>query len=147
MSMPMAMPNAGRIGITGRFVGAAVGLSVRVALRLVDFDKITALMRRVAVTPRRSATPAETLRVLRAVDAGAAVLPVRVACLERSLATVLILAARRRGATWCMGVRTPPVTMHAWVADDTGEPVGEPASTREYKVLLQITPTMNRSTT
>jgi asparagine synthase (glutamine-hydrolysing) len=32
-------------------------------------------------------------------------------------------------------------------ADDTGEPVGEPASTREYKVLPQITPTMNRSTT
>lgn len=143
----MAIPSADRIGIGGRFVGAVVGLTVRIALRLVDFHKITALIRRVSATPRRLATQAETLRVLHAVDAGAAVLPVRVACLERSLATVLILAARRRGATWCMGVLTPPVTMHAWVADEAGEPVGEPASTREYKVLLQITPTTNRSTT
>ncbi|WP_407656996.1 lasso peptide biosynthesis B2 protein [Lentzea atacamensis] len=129
-------------------ISALVGLVVRVALRVGRLDRVTAVLRLAARTARRPATTQETLYVLRAVDAGARLLPVRIACLERSVSTVLILAARRRGVTFCTGVKTPPLAAHAWVADPQGTPIGEPSTTAEFRPLLTISSTTtNRSTT
>jgi hypothetical protein len=145
----MATGHRQRPGLLPTLTGACTGLAVWLALRLLPFNHVTATVRRLAGTPRRPATTAETLRVLHAVDAGAALLPVRVACLERSLAAVVLLAARRRGITWCMGVRTPPLASHAWVTGHDGEPIGESSTTADYRTLLTISPvtTTNRRST
>jgi hypothetical protein len=68
--------------------------------------------------------------------------------MERSLTAVVLLALRRRGVTWHTGIRTPPLTAHAWLTDTTGEPIGEPSSASTYSPLLTIpAPTTHRSMT
>ena len=146
MSMPMATGQRQKLGVLPTLTGACTTLVVWFALRLLRFNHVTATVRLLARTPRRFATTDETLRALYTVDAGAALLPVRVACLERSLAAVVLLTARRRGITWCMGVRTPPLASHAWVTDQAGESIGEVSTTADYRTLLEISPvaTTNR---
>ncbi|MFI2362643.1 lasso peptide biosynthesis B2 protein [Promicromonospora sp. NPDC019610] len=63
--------------------------------------------------------------------------PFRVACLEESVAAVLVLAAHRRSVTWCHGVAPDPVQFHAWIQTH-GSPVAEPPTTSRYTVLRAI---------
>jgi hypothetical protein len=42
--------------------------------------------------------------------------PGRAACLERSLAAVLLAIAVRRRLDWCLGAVPDPYRFHAWVA-------------------------------
>lgn len=124
---------------------ACIALVVRLVLRVARFDRVTTAVRWLAGTTRRAATTEEVTRVLRAVDAGAAWVPIRVACLERSLTAVVLLAARRGGVTWQMGVRTPPLASHAWLVDATGKPIGEPPTTAAYRPLIAISSPTNRT--
>lgn len=140
MSTPMATMDAPRSGLPTRLLGACAGLVVRIAVRLLRFDHVTTSARWLQRFASRRATSEETLSALYAVDAGSAMLPFRVACLERSLAALLLLAARRRGVIWRMGVRTPPITTHAWLADANGEPIGESFPVSDYRPLLTISP-------
>ncbi|MBV9013943.1 MAG: lasso peptide biosynthesis B2 protein [Pseudonocardiales bacterium] len=118
-------------------------------LRVARFNHVTAAVRWLADTTRRHATPDEVMRMLHAVDAAATLIPVRVACLERSLTAVVLLAARRRGVTWQLGVRTPPLATHAWLVDATGKPIDEPLTTAAYRPLITVSPQTlaNRSMT
>lgn len=138
MSTPMATMRTPRSSLPTRIAGACAGLVVRTAVRLLRFDHVTTSAQWLQRLASRRATPEEILSALHAVDAGAALLPFRVACLERSLAALLLLAARRRGVTWRMGVRTPPITTHAWLADAAGEPIGESSPVAGYRPLLTI---------
>lgn len=149
MSTPMATSkHRVRASLPTTACAAGVGLLVRLALRLVRFDHVTHAVRWLAGTTRQPAKLEEVLSTLRAVDAGAEWIPVRMACLERSLTAVILLAGRRRGVTWQMGVRTPPLAAHAWLADANGEPIGEPPTTAAYRPLITISaPHANRSTT
>ncbi len=122
-------------------LGAGAAILAVAALHGLGFRRLTALVRRLAGSTRRPAREAEILTALRAIDAGASRLPFRVACLERSLAAVLWLGARRLGVTWQVGVRTPPFSMHAWLADASGAIIGEPDSMLTYQPLLTISPT------
>jgi hypothetical protein len=147
--MQMATVRRPRPAIFTTASAAITALIVRLAVRAARFDHVTAAARWLASTTRREATHEEVLRVLRAVDAGATWVPLRIACLERSLTAVVLLAARRRGVTWQMGIRTPPLAAHAWLVDAGGELVGEAATTAAYQPLITIcTPVNpNRSTT
>lgn len=127
-----------RVSLPATAGAACVALIIRIALRVVPFDRVTSVVRWVAGRTRREATPDEVRRVLLAVDSGAAWVPVRIACLERSLTAVVLLAARRRGVTWQMGVRTPPLAAHAWLANVAGEPIDEPSTTAAYRPLITI---------
>ncbi|TVT43829.1 lasso peptide biosynthesis B2 protein [Amycolatopsis rhizosphaerae] len=141
MSMPMATGNAReRPMLIAELAGAAAGLVAWLVLRALRFDRITAIVRWLINARPRHASPSEIARTLRGIDAGARLVPVRVACLERSLAGVLLLAARRRGVTWQMGIRTPPLASHAWLSDPDGEPIGEASSTMQYRTILKISP-------
>ncbi|TWP46094.1 lasso peptide biosynthesis B2 protein [Lentzea tibetensis] len=61
--------------------------------------------------------------------------PHRVACMEVSLATVLLAATQRRSVDWCIGARLMPYAAHAWIEVD-GIVVGEPDTRdRPYHVL------------
>lgn len=121
-------------------VAASALVAIRLAVLSLGFDRTQRLARRLARRARHIASTDQVLRTLDTVDAGAAWVPFRVACLEWSLATVLLLAARRRGVTWCMGVRTQPLAMHAWLVDPAGQPIGEPPGTPAYQPLVVIAP-------
>lgn len=140
MSVPMATGRRERPSPAATLLGAAAALVVGLALRVLPFARVTFGARWLVSRARHSATDREVLRVLRAIDSGARFVPFRVACLERSLAAVLVLGLRRRAVTWCQGVRTPPFASHAWLDDKAGEPIGEPTTTTTYRRLLVISP-------
>jgi hypothetical protein len=80
---------------------------------------------------------AEVSGLLEALDQASAWLPLRIACLERSLAAMLWCGLRRRSVRWCLGVRTPPFAAHAWI-EINGQPVGELVPVRSYCPILTI---------
>jgi hypothetical protein len=81
------------------------------------------------------ATSLEIRRSVRAVRWAARLIPARVACLEESVAAIVLLAATGRRATWCHGIATDPVRLHAWLADRDGRAVEEPADTDQYTLI------------
>jgi hypothetical protein len=81
------------------------------------------------------ATSLEIRRSVRAVRWAARLVPARVACLEESVAAIVLLAAAGRRATWCHGIATDPVRLHAWLADRDGRAVEEPADTDQYTLI------------
>lgn len=63
--------------------------------------------------------------------------PGRTACLEQSLAAVLLAALSRRRLDWCLGTLTDPYRFHAWVETE-GRPiisVGDPPHLGYLRVL------------
>ncbi|MGI5187668.1 lasso peptide biosynthesis B2 protein [Promicromonospora sp. CA-289599] len=123
-------------------VAAAAALVVTLAVRSLGqsaraMSRLTVLA---ATAARLTATPShadEAERVVSAVRWASRWLPFRIACLEESIAAVLVLAARRRSVTWCHGVAPDPVQFHAWIQTH-GSPVAEPPTTSRYTVLHTI---------
>ncbi|WP_201846264.1 lasso peptide biosynthesis B2 protein [Myceligenerans indicum] len=121
---------------------AAVALVVVLAVR--DIGPCSRSMRRIirllAVATRPASRPATTAHATRAVEAVRWVahkVPARIACLEESVAAILVLTVRRRRATWSHGVAPDPVQFHAWIEVDDA-PVAEPPSTSRFTALLTI---------
>jgi hypothetical protein len=87
----------------------------------------------------RVPTPERAARTVEAVSAAAQWYPGRAACLEQSLAAVLLAATVRCRLDWCLGWLPDPYRFHAWVAVE-GQPVpapGEaPALRSEYDLML-----------
>ncbi|OOC56457.1 hypothetical protein NOSIN_23665 [Nocardiopsis sinuspersici] len=105
------------------------------------------MLRLMEFASRLHRRPADTHQAEKAVHAVRALglfSPVRVACLEESVAAVLALAIRGRGVRWCHGVIADPIRLHAWIEVE-GRPVEEPDSTRRCTALLTI-PSMKEST-
>ncbi|MBI3687089.1 MAG: lasso peptide biosynthesis B2 protein [Actinobacteria bacterium] len=149
MSTPMAFPQRLRPPRLATVSAVCVASTVRLALVALRFDHVMSAARWLAGTTRRTASLEEVEGVLEAVDDAARWVPVRLACMERSLTAVVLLAARRQGVTWRMGVRTPPLAAHAWLADAFNNPIGEPPSAATYQPLITISapPTRTRSMT
>lgn len=123
-------------------VAAAVALIVTLAVRsLGPSERAMSRLTVLATTAAHlTATPShddEAERVVSAVRWASRWIPFRVACLEESIAAVLVLAARRRHVTWCHGVAPDPVQFHAWIQAH-GSPVAEPSTTSRYTVLRTI---------
>ncbi|MEU2065006.1 lasso peptide biosynthesis B2 protein [Streptomyces sp. NPDC013455] len=68
---------------------------------------------------RYEATGAQGAAALAAVRQAAARHPGRAACLETSLASLTLLALRRR-LTWCIGTAADPLRFHAWIETAAG---------------------------
>ncbi|WP_169509041.1 lasso peptide biosynthesis B2 protein [Actinopolyspora mortivallis] len=134
----MASPQTAiRPGHARTLAAALVVTVVRAAVTTLPFGWVTALIRH--VNGGRQATRGEAERALHAVDAAAVWLPFRIACLERSLAGLILLAGRRHRVTWCLGVRqTPPIAMHAWLADTAGVPIAESDTMPTYRTILTV---------
>jgi hypothetical protein len=64
---------------------------------------------------RQPTTPSQARATVIAVSRAARHYPGRAACLEQSLAAVLLAAASRRRLDWCLGSATDPYRFHAWV--------------------------------
>lgn len=79
-------------------------------------------------------------RAVAAVSKASCFYPGRSACLELSLATVLLAAVRRRRLDWCIGSAINPYQFHAWV-ELQGKPLPDPARTIEdmrYRRILAV---------
>lgn len=79
-------------------------------------------------------------RAVAAVSRAARLYPGRAACLELSLAAVLLAAIRRRRLDWCFGSAANPYQFHAWVElDGRAVPVpGRPADEVGYLRVLAV---------
>ncbi len=78
------------------------------------------------------------MTVIGARDWAAARFPGRSACMESSLAAVLIAALAGYGVDWCIGCRFQPAQSHAWI-EINHQPVGEPDTPdRPFHVTIRI---------
>lgn len=79
-------------------------------------------------------------RTVAAVSRAARLYPGRSACLELSLAAVLLAAVRRRRLDWCFGSAANPYQFHAWVElDGRAVPVpGRPTDEVAYLRVLAV---------
>jgi hypothetical protein len=120
------------------FLALAVTLVARQAGRGGhSFGRLVRLAALSAVRARQPATPTEAADAVHAIRRAARWWPARVACLEESISTTVLLGLRRRHVIWSHGVAADPIHLHAWVEAD-GRPVAEPESTSRYTPLLRI---------
>lgn len=96
------------------------------------------LLRLVLRGRTREATPDEAEKLHGAIRWIGLFLPVRVACLEESVATMLALALLGRHVIWCHGVSADPIEFHAWLRTSEEDLIAEPASTRRFQALLTV---------
>jgi hypothetical protein len=100
-----------------------------------------AAVRLVSVSRRRWCRTSSDLgaarRTVAAVGTAARYYPGRAACLELSLAAVLLAAVRRRRLDWCLGSATDPYQFHAWVELD-GQAVPAPGRPAEDSRFLRV---------
>jgi hypothetical protein len=103
-------------------------------VRYSPFRAQLALVRTARRLGRRPAAPGEAAAVVAAVGWAARRYPGRAACLEQSLAAVLLATARGARLDWCLGALTDPYRFHAWVEAE-GRPVpalGDPGTRLGY---------------
>lgn len=118
-AVPAAVPRPGwRHGGPALCALAAACLLVRCS----SFRTQLALVRAARHLGRRAAVSGEAAAVVAAVDWAVRRYPGRAACLEQSLAAVLVAAARGRRLDWCLGALADPYRFHAWVEAE-GRPV------------------------
>lgn len=116
----MAAPRSG--GPTGpaQLCHAALALVFLLAADVLlrcSFRRSVALVRLSRTSWCRSALPAgRASRTVEAVRWAARWYPGRAACLERSLAAVLLAIIVRRRLDWCLGAVPDPYRFHAWVS-------------------------------
>lgn len=108
---PRAVPMAMRSRALTLACLVAALLLLRFPLR-VSIAVVMWLKRHVT---HRPATVSEGLAVLQVAQAVSRWFPVRMACMEISLTTVLIAVAQGRELDWCFGHSSDPLTFHSWV--------------------------------
>jgi hypothetical protein len=82
--------------------------------------------------------PRQAARAVTAVNRAARLYPGRAACLEQSLAAVLLGASRRWRLDWCVGSAPDPYRFHAWV-EVAGRVVprpDEPGAVDDFSAVL-----------
>ena len=121
---PQAAPAGGHraaaagVGILATIAAVPALLAAIAVLRAGHLSAGLRAARAVHRLTRRSASLPCAEHALAAVRGAARWWPGRAACAEVSLATVLLLAASGRRATWVIGARFAPDGAHAWVVAD-----------------------------
>jgi hypothetical protein len=125
MASPAAAPVGQRPG-RARILAAMLALCVADLLARCSFrGSLTVVRLTRRGWCRRAPTADRASRTVAAVNAAAQWYPGRAACLEQSLAAVLLAAAVRCRLDWCLGSVPDPHRFHAWVAVE-GKPVLAP---------------------
>lgn len=115
-------------------------LAACLVVRCSPFRYQLALVRATRRWCRRPADSGEAAVAVAAVSWAVRRYPGRAACLERSLAAVLLAAASRRRLDWCLGAVADPYRFHAWVETE-GHPVSawdDPSSPFGYIRLISV---------
>jgi hypothetical protein len=120
-------------------IAAAVALVLATVLVRLPFGPLSRIVGGTRRWCGRPETIASAELLGRAVRHVGAWFPWQAACMELSLATVLLAAARRRRVDWCLGALLDPYRFHAWVETE-GHRVrlpGDPA-TEDYVPVLVV---------
>jgi len=125
-------PGLGRGGLALCFLTATC-----LVVRYSSFRLQLALVRTIRRWGRRAAAFDEAAATVAAVDWAARRYPGRAACLEQSLAAVLLAAAAGRRLDWCLGALGDPYRFHAWVEAE-GHPVPAPGDPRPPLGYLRL---------
>lgn len=139
MSIPMALDAAddARQRRLGDRLLATLCLSAAAWLLRLRFGRVLALVRWTMRRCHRPASAGEATRIVGAIRRAARHRSGRVACLEQSLAAVLLAGIHRRSIQWCIGARLMPYAAHAWIEVD-GRSIGEPGpGDHPFHVLLR----------
>lgn len=142
--LPMGFAPHPRVPLRDHVTGA-IGLMLTLTTAVMGprqrrMSRMVRLVDHVSRLPRQSATRQQAERVVHAVRRLGTFSPIRSACLEESVASIVALALTGRGVRWCHGVMGDPILLHAWIEAD-GELIAEPDSTRKCAVLLALPPT------
>ncbi|MQS06325.1 lasso peptide biosynthesis B2 protein [Streptomyces sp. IF17] len=123
----MRAHSAPRAGTFLERCAARLGLTIALVLLRLPFRYTVRLVRIARRVGRRPLTPGHAEELVAAVRYVGRRRPVRIACMESSLGTVLAAALLRRNLTWCLGARfvPPPTEYHAWAEIPGHGPVGE----------------------
>jgi hypothetical protein len=116
-----------RAGTFAERCAARLGLALAGVLLRLPFRTTLGAVRLARRFGSRPMAPHRAEELVEAVRHASRHWPVRIACVESSLASVLAAAILRRRLTWCLGARfsPPPVEHHAWTElPDYGQ-VGE----------------------
>lgn len=65
------------------------------------------------------------------------VLWTRIACLESSLAFILLALSKKLSADWCIGVKLAPFESHAWI-EVNGSPFQEPNNIQCFTKIFTV---------
>lgn len=136
---PRAPIGAHLLAVLG--LGAVITVAV-CGRRRYRMRRLLGLVRLACRTPARPATYEETERVVHAVRRIGMFSPLRVACLEQSVAATIGLALVGCRVRWCHGVSADPITLHAWVEAEN-RPVAEADSIRRCALMLALPPKEN----
>ncbi|WP_232837138.1 lasso peptide biosynthesis B2 protein [Lentzea terrae] len=124
---PVALPSRQSGDVTAiRRVLATLCLLAAIAILRLPFRttiRFAAAVKRMLA--RRTATRSDGRKSVSAVHQVGRSVPLRVACLETSLASVLLCALYGQALEWCFGHSLDPIAFHSWVEAD-GEPVRDP---------------------
>lgn len=82
-------------------------------------------------------TKEEGMKVWNGIQYAKRVYWTRMACLESSLAFVLIAIWKKRKVEWCVGIKLAPFQSHSWV-EIQGKPFQETVNTKIYKKIISI---------
>ncbi|TYB44221.1 lasso peptide biosynthesis B2 protein [Actinomadura chibensis] len=138
-AVTMAEAPAPARSASGRF-RAVVAFPFLVAAALLARAPFRAACAAVSLTRPwcRSDVPVErATRIVAAVERAARRYPFRAACMEQSLAAVLMAALTGRRLTWCIGAVPDPYRFHAWV-EAAGAPVVAPGDTADPHRFLRV---------
>jgi hypothetical protein len=116
-----------RTGTRRERVAAAAGLALAVLLLRLPFRHTVRAARWARLAGRRPLDLPRAEALASAIRHAGRWWPGRIACLERSLGTMLAAALLGRELTWCLGARLapPPTEYHAWVERPGHGPVAE----------------------
>lgn len=95
--------------------GLLVLLIASAAFRYLSLAQIHSILGAAKHYCIREITVSEAHDVRSSLHQASYLFPGRVACLEMSLAFILLSLSKRLAATWCLGVATNPFYSHAWI--------------------------------
>lgn len=116
-----------RAGTLAARCAARLGLAAAVVLLRLPFRYAVSAVRLARRFGCRPMAPERAEELVSAVRYAGRHWPMRIACMETSLASVLAAAVLGRELTWRLGARfsPPPVEYHAWAEVPGHGPVGE----------------------
>jgi len=130
----------GDVTVVRQALAAVCVIAAIVALRLPfrTVIRMVALLKRALA--RRAASDSDARMAVTTVERVGRHVPARVACMEISLASVLLCTLYGRALDWCFGCSADPIAFHSWV-EVNGEPVRAPGDepiTSVYRRVLTV---------
>jgi hypothetical protein len=129
-------PRPGQVALLGAFVC----LLFSVVIVRFPFRAACAAVRATRRWSKTTVSVSQAHTRVAAVDRVARWFPVRVACLEKSLAAVFLTALSGHRLAWCLGSMPDPYRFHAWVEaeGDIIPAAGEPLGHHRYQRIMSL---------